>query len=435
MQISMDNKESFDLEEFRVLARELEKHHSIFDRLWSMGRPIFTDSISTAAVFFDKIGECIEFKINPTFWKTLSNAQKQFVISHECLHTILYHGFRINNLKSEELSIANQALDIVVNHSLVEKFGFVREEIDPENKYCWVDTVFTSNAPESNQYYEFYYNLLEKLKSSSSKNNSNKSSLNGKSDSGTSGQVLDSHDGLATFNTPEFENKIKEVASEEELSSISDFVEKQIEDIKSICKQAGCNPGNTYIIANTKKVKSKKKWETVIKKWASKYLKDNDVEQWARLNRRLTFMANDFLLPSEQETEEFENDRIQVWFFQDTSGSCSGFIDRFFRAAKSLPKERFDVKMHCFDTRVFETTLESGKLYGFGGTTFSCIENYIQSYIKKHNLKYPKAVFVITDGYGNRVYPQDQKVWHWFIDGDPYLVPPESKKYNLKDFE
>jgi hypothetical protein len=419
--------ERFDHDEFIALSRELEKHHSIFDRLWVLGKPVFTETIPTAAVYFDRVGECIDFKINPKFWESLSDVEKQFVICHECLHVILYHGFRINELKGDDLRIANYALDIVVNHALVDKFSFKKEEVDPANKYCWVETVFPKDPPETGKYYEFYYNLIEKMQQDGS--------ATGAGGVPIPGNVLDSHDGLSSFNTPEFEDKIKEIISSEELNSLSDFVEAQTSDIEQQCKQAGCSPGNTFVIANVGKVKSKKKWETVIKKWASKYIKDNEVEQWARPNRRLTFMPPDFMIPSDQEVEEFEKDRIQVWFFQDTSGSCSGFVDRFFKAAKTLPLDRFDVKMHCFDTRVFETTLASGKLYGFGGTSFACIERYIQDYIKKHGLAYPKAVFVITDGYGDNVTPQDAKVWHWFIQGNPYLVPKESKHYNLRDFE
>ncbi len=416
--------ESFDHDEFIALSRALEKHHSIFDRLWVLGKPVFTEEIPTAAVYFDKVGECIDFKLNPTFWKGLTDPEKQFIICHECLHVILYHGFRINELKGPEAKIANYALDIVVNHSLVDKFDFKREEVDPRNVYCWVDTVFDKDPPESGKYYEFYYALIEKLAASGAQGAD-----------GLNGNIVDSHDGLSSFNTPEFENKIKEIAGGEELNSLSDFIEGQTSDIENKCQQAGCSPGNTFVTVNVGKVQTKKKWETVIKKWASKYMKDNEVEQWARVNRRLTFMPNDFMIPSDQEVEEFEKDRIQVWFFQDTSGSCAGFVERFFKAAKTLPLDRFDVKMHCFDTKVYETTLESGKLYGFGGTTFSCIEAYIQQYIKKHNLPYPKAVFVITDGYGNHVHPQKAEVWHWFIQGNPYLVPPKSKHYNLKDFE
>ena len=409
---------SLSSEEFLSLSRALMQHHAIFDRLWSMGRPVFTEEIPTAAVYFDKVGETIEFKINPEFWKTLDDVQKQFVISHECLHVILYHGIRINQLKSDDIKIANLALDIIVNHSLVDRFGFKREEIDPTNKYCWVDTVFKDSPPEAGKYYEYYYNLLEKNPES------------------TGCSTVDMHDGLSSFNTPEFEDKLKELASPDELESLSDFVESQTKDIEGECQKAGCNPGNTFILADVGNVKHKKKWETVIKKWAAKFIKDDDIEQWARRNRRLTFMPNDFMIPSDQEVEAFEKDRIQVWFFQDTSGSCSGFVNRFFKAAKSLPPERFDIKMHCFDTRVFETTLESKKLYGFGGTSFSCLENYIQSYIKKHGLNYPKAIFVITDGYGDRINPQLPDRWYWFLSTKyTGCIPKECKILSLSDFE
>lgn len=428
---------SFDTEEFFSLSRELEKYHSIFDRLWAFGAPIFSKDVKTAAVYFDSIGNSLEFKINPDYWAVQNNMQKQFIIAHECLHVILYHGFRILKLNSNQRAIANIALDLVVNHSLVNRFGFNRLEVDPNNIYCWTDTVFKDPVPD-NKYYEYYYNLLEKSENNPSSEKSENNSSSGNSGSKELGtnypSLVDDHESLDSFNSPDFENKMKELFSNSSTDQIFDFIKDQTQDLESLAKEAGCSPGNLCKYASMVFVKPKKKWETVIKKWASQYLKDIDEEQWARRNRRLEFMSNDFMIPSNQEVEEYEKDRIKVFFFQDTSGSCSGFIDRFFNAAKSLPVDRFDVKMHCFDTRVFETTLESRKLYGFGGTTFSCIERYIQDYIKKNNEKYP-TVFVITDGYGDTVNPQFPKKWHWFIDGSFYLIPKESNKYNLKDFE
>ena len=101
--------------------------------------------IPTACVRFDKAGQTIDFLINHDYWNTLTNEQKKFVICHECLHVILYHGLRINNLFDNDLNIANQALDIVVNHLLIDRFDFNRSDVDPDNKLCWVDTVFQKN--------------------------------------------------------------------------------------------------------------------------------------------------------------------------------------------------------------------------------------------------------------------------------------------------
>lgn len=65
---------------------------------------------------------------------------KIFVICHEALHIILNHGKRFQ--EKENPKIFNIAVDIVVNHSLVKDFGFIREEIDAKNEYCWIDTIF-----------------------------------------------------------------------------------------------------------------------------------------------------------------------------------------------------------------------------------------------------------------------------------------------------
>lgn len=426
---------ALSMEEFYLFTRELEKHHAIFDKMWTLGKPVFSDKLPTAGVYFDKIGECIDFRINPKFWETLTFNQKQFVISHECLHVILYHGMRINNLPKSEAQIANVALDLVVNYSLISKFGFSRKEVDPENKYMWVDTVFKDNPnpPPVGKYYEFYFNLLkEEMKKK--KKDGDGSECDGE---GEGMDSLDEHDGLNSFNTKEFDDLMKEHVSKDDGETVKDFVQKHTEDLKKQIKsQAGIDPGNTWIMASINKVIPKKKWETIIKRWALKYYKDKDAEQWSHRARRLEFMPPDFMIPSDREIDFLEKDRIQVWFFQDTSGSCSGFVDRFFAAASSLPVEKFDVKMHCFDTKVYETTLESKKLYGFGGTTFTCIEDYIQKYMKKHNVKYPKAVFVITDGDGDVVRPENPGVWYWFLEGNSrHCIPKESNIYKLSDFE
>ncbi len=428
----------FRYHDFLELSRRLEVHHSIFNKLWNLGFPIFTEKMPTACVAFDKLGECINFYINPKFWQTQNDTQREFIISHECLHVILYHGFRINKLKGNELMIANMALDVVVNHSLVNKFGFVRKEVDPENKYCWVDTLFKGQNIPDDKYFEYYYNLVKKeCEKSGGKGKSEKGEGKGDpSDSSGMPQTVDDHEGLNSFNDPKFQEALKEALDAYDSDALNEFVEKQTEDIKETCKQAGCDPGKVFYVVDLKKVIPKRKWETVVKRWASRYIVDKTIEQWAVKNRRFSFVGGQFFIPSDKEVDEYDKHRIKVWFFQDTSGSCSHLADRFFKAAMSLPKDRFDVKMHCFDTQVYETDLVSKKLYGFGGTTFTCIEDYIQKKIKETDKSYPLAVWVITDGYGNNVSPEKPANWQWFLSEDyKACIPTESKTHMLKDFE
>lgn len=391
-----------------------------------MGKPMFTDAISTAAVSFNEEGDFVHLLFNPDFWKKLTVYERLFVLSHETLHVILNHGFRTADAEDNE--IVNKALDVVVNHLLVNRFGFVRSKISFEKTLCWVDTIWPDKDIPSDKNFEFYFNLLKKSKPETL------GSLS----------LVDDHSGLAENpkNWQEVIDAFGDVLSDDEKESLREVMEKHFQlpeqdDKTNSQHEPGTISGCGWVIVSAQ-VAKKKKWETVIKKWAKKYDRPelHDVEQWARTNRRFVNLSPDLFLPTDMEVEHDNEGKIQVWFFQDTSGSCAHLAKRFFTAAKSLPDDRFDVKMHCFDTRVFETTLESGKLFGFGGTCFRSLEAYIQAYMKKNGTKYPQAVFVITDGQGTPVKPEKPEVWYWFLD--PFVthcIPVTCNKFHLKNFE
>ena len=150
-------------DEWLEISNKLEQHHAIFYKLWAVGKPIFKDEIETAAIEFDRNGNYIQFSFNPIFWSDLSLDSKLFVICHEMLHVILNHGKRSKNLNIQKKVTANICLDIVVNHSLVNNFGFEKNNIEAgirnainsnsenneKNILCWVDNIFLSVVPES----------------------------------------------------------------------------------------------------------------------------------------------------------------------------------------------------------------------------------------------------------------------------------------------
>ena len=420
----------FDNIEYMKLLQKLDGCHAVFYQMWSSGKPRFTEEINTAAVGFNEDGQNIDFMINPTFWNTQTDTQKLFVLCHECSHIILQHGSRFFNKNSKiDMQVANKATDVAINHLLVNKLGFNRSEIDPNNVYCWTDTVFPEEkVPEEDKSSEWYYNALIDLDEQKDDN-----------------KTVDDHSMMSSSTDSAFEEMMQSVAdslSSEEKSSVQDLFNKEFESSDSNTGSfAGTGAGGIWATVDTTPVKKKKKWETVIKKWAMQYLRqiEREESQWARLNRRFVMLPDDMFIPTDMEIEEEEKkeERIQVWFFQDTSYSCNGYQQRFFDAAKSLPEERFDIRMFCFDTSVYETSLESGKLYGFGGTAFHILEQHIQRTIQQEQTIYPKAVFVITDGYGNRVNPAKPENWYWFLT--PHhtksYVPKESHAFKLVDFE
>ena len=55
---------------------------------------------------------------------------------------------------------------------------------------------------------------------------------------------------------------------------------------------------------------------------------------------------------------------------------------------------------------------------------------------EKNKGKYPDAVFVITDGYGDPVKPEFCKKWYWFLSHNyRACIPKECNVYDLKNYE
>ena len=417
-------------EDWMKISQDLEEHHALFYQCWQMGRPVFTDIIPTAAVRFNMEGDYIEFLFNPDFWRSQSHYERLFIIAHECLHVTLNHGRRTINKIQANANIVNHILDIVVNHTLVTNFGFDRSKIGGQANLCWVDTIFPDKPNlATNEAFEYYYNLLPVIPQDVFLLDDHRE-LPVEGNSGAADGAID---------------KLNKELTNEEKQSIREIIEKHqpksgISSDDDSCGDeigTGTGVGGGWTFAKVGYVEKKKKWETVVKEWSIKHLLDeSENEQWSRVHRRFSLMSGELMLPSEMEEDTLEKDRLLVFFFLDTSGSCWKYRDRLFKAALSLPKEKFDIRLFCFDTKVQETTLESRKIYGGGGTNFGIIESHIQKMMSQELIKYPSAVFLITDGRGTPVSPQHPDKWHWFLIYDyKNYIPAKSKTYLLKDYE
>jgi len=474
-------------DDFFRIAATLEQKHALFYKVWELGTPVTTRDIPTAAIAFDERGTKISFMFNPDLWAKSDDYNRAFLIAHEALHVSLNHGQRMKSaLKNKEnMELINVAADIVVNHNLVNKFGFSRKKITNSENYCWVDTVFGEKGwtgevkkqltemgadfgkdankkeeiPKDDCAFEYYFRLL-KEKSQQMGNAAQKGGV--KLPSGPGGMIsipstVDEHESMAESGSSEAICKeLNERLNDEEKDDIKEMIDKHYNNDKDGekkdgvsskgGKQAGTGTGGAWSFVDPAllRVKKKKKWETIIKKWAQKYMKNEfkDIEQWARKHRRMSMISGgSMFIPCEMEVEDMFEDveKIEVFFFMDTSGSCAGYKERFYKAANSLPPERFNLRCFCFDTSVKEMDLKDNKMFNGGGTYFHIIEQKIQQIMKNENKKYPKAVFVLTDGYGDNVVPQDPSKWFWFLsDGWGHggvTVPANCKKFHLKDFE
>jgi hypothetical protein len=431
-------------EEWLAILRQLERFHAVFYKLWKIGMPVFTDQVETAAVHFKKGGDFVQFLFSPDYWLRCTAYERLFVICHEALHLILNHGVRTRDAADKHAT--NIALDIVVNHLLVRSFGFERGRIRNWRELCWVDTVFRQpdgrltahqgRPIPDDECFEHYLALIEKL--------AGPTSTSGLPGADARVRTVDDHSGLGEVDTAEVIAWVEEGLSDEEI--------RHFEGLIQPASQGSDGAGGLWHVASGKKAKQKRPWESVINQWVRKRLRQRltEVEQWARPGRRLRLLPGGLFLPSEAEADRVSErkGKLKVRLYLDTSASCWHLKDRFFAAALSIPKDRFEVKLFCFDTRVVPTDLEGRVMCGGGGTSFRIIEEDIQRAMTEDRAEgrqgeYPDAVFVMTDGYGDRVQPARPERWYWLIDGATEYtfkgvvgryVPPECSVFNLADF-
>ncbi len=426
------------LDEKLEIAKKLQEYHYFFRCFWDIGSPtVVDDSVcNTAAIEFDKEGNALRFLQNEKFWNSLNEDSKMFVICHEMLHIILNHGIRFKeHLGTPDAKKMNYAADVVINEMLVSSFGFTRSFLDPRigEDGCWLNTVFKEvpniKSDESTEYY--FANIPDDPK--------DRFQFDEHIMQGDDGDGEDDLEGA--FNEFINESGILDKMSGDFLGKIPK-AEKQ-DAFKDECDNpfAGSGKGGNRFGVNAKFLK-KSKWESVVKKWELKFVKEtiDQTERWERISPRYSHVISDEIsLPSNIYVfdEHKEKEKIEVYFFLDTSGSCIGLKDRFYTAARSLNPKKFNVRLFNFDTSVYDVDIKKNEVYGGGGTCFNIIENKIQSIIKTEKVPYPKAVWIVTDGYGTNVRPERPQNWHWFLTPHSSTgnIPQKSKVYNLKDYE
>lgn len=431
-----------------IIASELDKYNRLFRTFWDCGGFAFKDTGATTWIEHNEWG--LSFCFNPTYYAKLTKSQRIFLCAHQLMHIILEHPSR--TVFAEDKVNAKLATDIVVNHYLCDILKFNRFAIEGWEDLQWVDTVFPEQDIPTNESWEYYYQLLTQKEKEPEANKSEDSKLK---DEGASNATPVQPQPIDSTNTnvaiPQDDHTWWEN------SEVVECVAREVENIMGTAdpdvitallktgskelQTAGWAKGSMSALT-LKKVKVKRKWETVIKKWEKKVIssKIQEEERWDRINRRFHNMLSgrDCFLPTEVERDikQFKEDKIEVYFFLDTSGSCFYLKDRFFNAARTLNPKFFDVRLFSFDTAVEEVSLKSGKVYGGGGTAFNIIEEKIQQLQKGKKAKYP-IVWLITDGWGNYVYPAQPKRWHWFLteSHSTEYVHSDSKTFLLSEFE
>jgi hypothetical protein len=436
-------------EEYYEVLHQLENCHALFAEFWMIGRfeGVDNESLPTACVRFDQDGHGVLIRVNNRFWASLSSNEKAFVLAHEFSHAYLAHGKRFKQYRDKKT--VNWAGDIVINHMLVDGFGFDREDLEFRNldqkqedgtvkrgvdRLCWVDTMFPNENLPTHKSTEFYYGALQGKKP---KDEEQIVLIGGHGAMGDHNDDDEEIDGNAA---QKFIEELTGRMSQQEVQDFDKVLNELLPDEVGKAIAAGAMAGATRKIIQLGKVVKKKTWERCISDILGRFKgseQKREFDQWARRHRRFTTLDRSLMLPTKHSVDIKIRDRVDVWAFMDTSGSCARYAERFFKAIMTIPEERFHVRGFCFDTSVYEVDFKKGELKGFGGTRFDVIENEIQKIMQKEKVPYPQVVFVTTDGAGNHVSPEYSDRWHWFMT-ESYtqrLIPKDSKIHLLSDFE
>ena len=430
-QVWYEEEQEPDLEaEFRSVAKRLEMHHELFSQLWKIGEPVFTTTIKTAAIVFSAEGVPLRFLFNPTFWAKLPDYDRQFVVCHEMLHAVLNHGFRSIDMRVAKW--ANIAADLVVNHLLVNRFGFIRECLQNWQSLCWVDTVFMQEVrqlPATDLTMEEYYALLE--------NHFYNASC----------VLVDEH----LFQPGGENGSLRSARASAELDSmLAGLTAGELQELRdklgketTVRFQRGTEQVGSWCLVEPEPP-AKMKWEDVLRKKLKQDKEPVTKPGWVFSDRRFTSVDQSLLIPgiAEAQGRELKLGRQKCVFFLDASGSCWDLRNRFFTLVKSLPESEYDVELCSFDCAVYPLDPKKNEVRGSGGTSFSILEQWLRSPRRRLGQQtptkiqpYPDIVIILTDGYGDKVKPFHPERWHWLlVENHREFISRDSVTYLLTDF-
>lgn len=400
-------------------------------QICKLGYPELTESISTAAVAWDDIKKTVKFLFNPKFLETVDDEEFRFILTHEAIHLLNNHVLflkdKIEFMKRTNVDQKiihkfikkyNVAADCVVNDTMTVLYKFDRirtKELPGKPKIIYGKDFIDMDCHDMAVMDVLYLIPDDKMKD------------------GEGGSTLDEHDWSSFFDKggnlkKDFIDKIQGFVKKNiENSNLSDEDIEKIEKMKKAFDKFGGHQAGIEGIGVYRPVDGLTKVGIAWNKFFFQLVERRKQETiWNKPNRKLVDSYPEILAPSLQNEE-----REDIFVAIDTSGSIDpDAVKLFMSVVKSIPK-RFNVKAISFDTKCYEWDHKSDDaMRGGGGTDFAIIEDWIQANLKK----YPKAVFVLTDGMGTHVEPKYEKRWCFVLYGTAETTYCRTmKKFNIKE--
>ena len=344
-------------------------------------------------------------KYGRKFIRELDEKELAFVVMHECMHKMYRHLTTWKKLAEENALLCNAACDYVINLKL--------KDIDPEGKYIRMPM---KNGKVFGLIDEKYRGMHTKqvfdlLKKEMEQNGSG------------AGEGFDEH---GWEDADEMTEQQKEELHRE--------IDRAIRQGQIAAKKAGVGTGGMDRELE-ELLEPKVDWREVMREFVKSICNAKDASSWRRVNRR--FLSGDVYMPT------LIGERVgHIVIGVDTSGSIgvrelSDFLSEVKGIADEVRPERVDLMYwdsevaghEEYDEAMVSNIVSSTKPRGGGGTSPSCVTQYI----KEKGIK-PECVVMLTDGYVGGDWGGE---WPcpvlWCIVGGNNDVAPVGKTVHVKD--
>jgi predicted metal-dependent peptidase len=380
-----------------VLMRHPET--ALYSGIIMMGDSEVSDESFTA--YTDGVNK----KYSRSFMQKLKDVELRGLILHENLHVTLMHIPRHTDLMKENHTLANIAMDLVVNDIIMN-----------------LSDKQLASLPEGGVYDEKFHGWSVREIYNHLKKENPKCKPQQGSGSGTTEVVIN---GVKREVTGDEHDIGKTPSTAEESEKLEKAINQAIREGGMLAGRLGTKVPRQVEQSLDKPLR----WEDVLRDFITSSVRGKDEYTWRRFNRAM--LANDILAPST------ENETLtEVIIAIDTSGSINQqMIAKFAVQVQAIcdsctPET---VRILWWDTEVHGEQVFAGdspnikdilKPIGGGGTLVSCVAQYILE--KRYK---PDCVVVFTDG-----YVEGDVKWNisadtlWLVTENERWSPPKGKK-------
>ena len=414
---------------YLTLEERLKKQHIIlmrhpetaqFGSVMMMGESVIEDGIPTA--YTDGLNK----KYGREFLSELTDEEARGLVTHENLHVGLLHIPRHKDLMREDGTLANVAMDIVVNN-IIDNFN--------DKTLCKLPKgAILDHAFDGWNVRDIYNELRKQNPQRQGQPQDGQGQGQGQGHGlpqegkGQGDEVININGKQVTVKDGDEHDISGAPKTEQEAKELEERVGRALREGGILAGRLGAKVPREITASLDKPID----WKEEMRDFVSSAVRGRDELTWRKFNRNL--LANDILAPS-AETETV----TEVIYGFDTSGSIT---------QEMIGKAAFQLQLICdmvrpttvrvlwWDTEVHGEQVFDGdspnikdilKPMGGGGTRVSCVSEYI---VKK-NYK-PDCIVIFTDG-----YVEDKVQWItgvdtlWLVTENRSFVAPKGRMVRI----